>query len=104
MELNKVVIFLSILAIGILIIVPTMTKVNNSHLDKSYLVATKKITESAEKCYYEKKCLNTKITIKELIEKGYMEALVNPRTEEYFKNTSYVTVGVSSSETTLHLD
>ena len=93
MELNKIVLALTLIAIVILITVPTINKISKTHLEKKYAVVSKKIKEQAQNCYYQSICKNTTITIGELIEKGYLEKTIDPYTEEYFADEAYVIIG-----------
>ena len=90
MNTNKINIMASIVIITLLITIPTIYKVIKSHNNKLYQVVEKKAVEAAKKCYYEEKCLDTKIYLKDLYELDYLDKLSNPITKEYYNEDSYI--------------
>lgn len=70
----------------------TAYKVITSHNDKLMLVSVKRIEEAALKCYNEKKCLDTKITLSTLYEYEYLNREANPVTKEYYNEESYIEI------------
>ncbi len=56
-------------------------KVYDNHIDKLYLVVNNKIKEEARKCYLAGDC-SGEITLKELIDKEYIDVMVDPVTKE----------------------
>ncbi len=102
METNKKISILLTIVIILLIIVPTMIKVNNNHLAKLLKVETLKIKESAFTCYLKKDCKNNQIFITELIEKKYLIRGIDPRTDEYFSDNVYVLI--NNSQPFLYID
>ena len=98
MNTNKIVIFITIFAIIIIIAVPTFYKVVKENHRRLYLVTNKLVTESAERCYYESKCLSKKVTLQELYEKGYLkQEIIDPVTKVVYLNESYVEINEKDS-------
>lgn len=64
-------------------------KINKEKHDITYKVLNKKILESAEKCFNEDNCEKS-MTLGELINKGYLEALVDPDTKNYYSASSTI--------------
>lgn len=91
-NMNKWIIFATIIIIFGLIIGVTTYKVVDNHNDKLLLVKEKYIVETAKKCQIEKKCNNDTITLKELYDLKYLEKQINPVTKEYYSEESYVTL------------
>ena len=90
MNTNKLTIIGSIIAILLIVLIPTVYKVVKNHQDNLYQVIEEKIISSAKKCYFEEKCLNENITLKELYELNYLEKISNPITKEYYNEESYI--------------
>lgn len=90
MNTNKITIIGSIIAILLIILIPTVYKVIKIHHNNLYQVVEEKVINSAKKCFYEEKCLNEKIYLKELYELSYLEKVSNPITKEYYNEESYV--------------
>ena len=91
MRLNKISVFLTIIALIIIVVIPTIIKINNNHTEKLYYSVSLKFTESASKCVLDEKCnINKKILISELYELKYLDKQVNPVTKEYFNEKSYI--------------
>ncbi len=78
--------WLTVLASLVIIGLPTILKITKNHEERMYLVATKKIIESAETCFYNDECLQDEITIGELKQKGYLLDVINPQTKTYFED------------------
>ena len=93
MKMNKNF-YLSLASVAILllvIIIPSVIKVNKRHNDHLLRVVESKIIERAEDCYYKEEC-NGKITLKELYEKKYLDIVANPISKEYYNELSYVII------------
>ncbi len=90
MNINKISVIVSIVLIILIISVPTFYKVVKNHVDNLYLVVEDKIIESARKCYLEDKCLNEKITLKELYDNNYLDKVIDPISKEYYSESCYV--------------
>ena len=88
---NKDIIFTTIIIIAALISIDTILKVNKNHENNLLLVTEKKITEAAEKCFMESKCPdNSKITLQNLYDNGYLTEVANPISKEVYNSNSYV--------------
>mgnify|MGYP000117505429 FL=1 len=92
MNTNKVTFIASITVITLLLVVPTIYKVSKNHNDNLTKVAEDKIIASAKKCYYEGKCSDNKIYLKELYDKKYLDKISNPITKEYYNENSYIEI------------
>ncbi len=90
MPINKVNICLTLLGIFIIICIPAIIKVNNNYKKNLYNSVVDKIIINTKKCYNDEKCIEEKITLKELYELKYLSNLTNPVTKEYFNEKSYV--------------
>ena len=66
MNTNKLVIYVTIIAITLIIAVPTFYKVININQQRLNEVNEKLVTENAFRCYYEGKCQNKIVTLNEL--------------------------------------
>lgn len=64
-------------------------KINKEKHDIIYKVLNKKILDSAEKCFNEDNC-KSNMTLGELINKGYLESMVDPDTKEYYSTSSII--------------
>jgi len=92
MNTNKIIIIGTIIAILIILGIPTIYKVIKNHQDNLYQVVEEKIINSAKKCYYEEKCVESKILLKQLYELKYLEKVSNPISKEYYNEKSYVKI------------
>jgi len=90
MNINKITIKGSVIVILIIILIPTIYKVVNNHQNNLYQVVEEKIINGAKKCFYEEKCMNENITLKELYDLNYLEPISNPVTKEYYNEESYI--------------
>ena len=90
MNTNKITIIGSIIAVLLILGIPTIYKVVKNHHNNLYQVVEDKIINSAKKCYYEEKCLNDKIYLSELYELQYLEKVSDPISKEYYNVESYV--------------
>ena len=92
MKSNKIIVVSSIIIIILILAIPTTYKVIKNHNKNLYKVVEDKIVEKAKECYYDKKCLEEKITLKELYENEYLDKVSNPITKEYYNENSYVEI------------
>lgn len=93
MNTNKIVVYITIIAILIIVGVPTFYKVVKDNHEKLYIVTNKLVIESAERCYYEEKCENEKVTLKELYEKEYIKKeVIDPVSKIVYDEMSYVEI------------
>ncbi len=90
MNTNKIIVVSSIIVIILIIAIPTTYKVIKNHNQTLYKVVEDKIVEKAKACYYDKKCTNEKITLKELYQNKYLDKVSDPITKEYYNENSYV--------------
>ena len=97
MKKSKIILILSIIAV-LLIFVPATIFIVKTHNDSLRLVVEKKVKEAAELCFNEKKCENKKITLNELIEKGYIEKMYDPVSKELINLNSYVDLDKNAFE------
>lgn len=92
MNTNKTVIIGSIIIILLIIGIPTTYKVIKNH-QKNLLKSTEsKIVNAAKKCYFEEKCLDNKIYLKDLYNLEYLDKVSNPITKEYYNENSYIEI------------
>lgn len=90
MNTNKITIIFSVIAIFLIISIPTIYKVVKNHNNDLYKASENKIIEAAKKCYYEEICLDEKILLKDLYNLEYLDKISNPITKEYYNENSYV--------------
>ena len=88
----KRIIILTIIIILLIIGGTTAYKVINKHHQELMLVSTKRIEEAALKCYNEKRCTDTKITLSLLYELKYLNREADPITKEYYNEDSYIEI------------
>ncbi len=89
-NVNKIIIIITGCLIVLLILIPTIIKINESHNESLMLVSEKKITEAAELCYKESVCTEESVTLKFLYQNNYLEKEANPVTKVYYDDASYV--------------
>ena len=90
MNRTKWIIYITIFAILLIIIIPTTYTILKRHNDRLIAVSHKRIEEAARDCYLEEKCMEDKIMLKQLYEQKYLEKESNPITKEYYNENSYV--------------
>ena len=90
MKSNKIIVISSIIIIILIIAIPTTYKVIKNHNQNLYKVVEDKIIEKAKECYYDQKCLEDKITLKELYDNKYLDKMSDPITKEYYNENSYI--------------
>ncbi len=92
MNRNKVIINITIVAIILIILIPTVYNIIKTHNDRLIKVTEKRIEEAAKDCYLKDICKDNKITLKVLYDNKYLEKESNPITKEYYNEESYVLV------------
>lgn len=92
MNRNKVIINITIVAIILIILIPTVYNIIKKHNDRLIKVTEKRIEEAAKNCYLKDICKDNKITLKVLYDNNYLEKESNPITKEYYNENSYVLV------------
>lgn len=90
MNTNKITIIFTCISILLIISIPTIYKVVKNHNKGLYIAIENKITEAAEKCYYDEKCLDEKILLKNLYDLKYLKPVSNPITKEFYNENSYI--------------
>lgn len=90
MNTNKITIIGSVIAIVLIISIPTIYKAVKNHNNILYQVVEEKIIEAAKSCFYDSKCTNEKIYLKDLYNLEYLDSVSNPITKEYYNVESYV--------------
>ena len=74
----------------LILFIPTAYKVIKNHQNNLYQVVEDKIINGAKKCFYEEKCQDGKIYLKDLYALNYLEKMSNPVTKEYYNDESYI--------------
>ena len=92
MNRNKVIINITIVAIILIILIPTVYNIIKKHNDRLIKVTEKRIEEAAKDCYLKDICKDNKITLKVLYDNKYLKKESNPITKEYYNEESYVLV------------
>lgn len=92
MTKNKTLIYISLIIVFSAIIITTFLKVNQIHESRMLEVTTKKIVDTAKKCYYNNSCVNNQITLNELYDKMGLQLQTNPVTKKVYNENSYVVV------------
>ena len=90
MDHNKIIIYLTIIAIIVVITIPTLIKVQANYKEKMYASTISTIETAATKCVNDGLCMEDEITLKELYDNKYLDRVVNPTNKEYFKDSSYL--------------
>ena len=90
MNRNKVIIYITMTAIVLIIMIPTIYTIIKKHNDRLIEVNNKRIVEAAKECYLDKICLEEKITLKQLYDNKYLKKESNPITKEYYNENSYI--------------
>ena len=90
MNRNKFIINATIIAIVLIILIPTVYTIIKKHNDRLLTVSHKRIQEAARDCYLDGICLEEKIILQQLYDNNYLEKESNPLTKEYYNENSYV--------------
>ncbi len=90
MNSNKIIIYISLVAIILIIAVPTILNVIDYHNEKLYDAMESKILEKAKICFLEEKCKENKVTLKTLYSLNYLEKIEDPVKHIYLNDSSYV--------------
>lgn len=98
MNTNKIVIYVTIIAVIIIVGCPTFYKVMKENHRKLYIVTNKLVIEAAERCYYENVCDSNQITLKDLYDNNYLEdSVIDPVTKIVYDEMSYVEINEKDS-------
>lgn len=93
MNLNKIVIYLTVVSIIAIIAIPTAVKVVSENHEKLYLVNEKLVTEKALRCIYDGKCKENKVTLKTLYDNMYIkDKVIDPVKKSVYSEDSYVII------------
>lgn len=93
MNLNKIFIYLTTIAVIAIIAIPSAYKVVKENREKLYLVNEKLVTENALRCVYEGKCTDKKITLKTLYDNMYIKnKVIEPVKKIVYSEESYVLI------------
>lgn len=85
MNEKKAVLFLTMIATIVIVVLPTIFQIYQRHVERLYEVALREVLESAEECYRNQVCTKHEMTILELKNTGYLKSdIVNPKTKTYF--------------------
>ena len=68
----------------------TTYKIQKNHEQRIIEVVEKRIVEGALDCFFLDECQGNKVTLKELIKKGFANKEINPKTKTYYSVDSYV--------------
>ena len=88
--MKKTISIILVIIIIALFIIPGVLYVRKKHNDNLWLVIEKEVVEAADKCINAEVCKEDKITIKTLIDNGYLEKVYDPITKEAINNASYI--------------
>ena len=87
---NSYIVYITIIALVLIISIPTAYTVYKNHNDKLYEVVYNEIEYAAKKCYYDGICKDEKTKLKYLYDNKYLEKQSDPITKEYYSEDSYV--------------
>lgn len=90
MNINKIIIYVTISLSVLLVLCPTIYKVVKKHKADLYDVTNKKVIESAITCKNKNICQNDKITLKELYDNNLLDEVCDPITKQIYNDNSYV--------------
>ncbi len=87
---NRFIIYVTIIALILILGIPTYLKVNNKYKERVILTLENKIKVKAIQCWNEKKCTNNIVYLKDLYNLDYLDTLTNPITKKAVNSSSYV--------------
>lgn len=90
MNINKIIIS-TVIIILLIIGIPTIYKVINTHENNLYKVNNKLVIEAYIKCLNESNCKDENTTLEDLYNKEYLSNVVDPITKKFYNNKSYIT-------------
>lgn len=88
---NKLIIYVTIIALILILSIPTYIKVNNNYKAGVILTLKSKIKVKAIQCWNEEKCLDNTIYLRDLYNLNYLDKIINPVTKKAVNSASYVT-------------
>lgn len=83
---SKSLILFTFIIIFLVVVICTVKRVYDNHIDAEYTVLEKKLTESAKSCFLDKICEGEETTFGFLVKSGYLTSTVNPVTKEYIQD------------------
>ena len=83
---------LLVIAILLILIIPSSYAVYTTHNERLYEVLDKKIVEKAISCYDKKECITKIITLQELYDKGYLEEQIDPISKEILDHNTTIDI------------
>ena len=90
MSKNKFIIFVTIVAITLMLGIPTYSKVHNNHKTRVYMTLKEKLKTKAIQCWSENKCESDTIYLKDLYSNNYLDKLIDPMTNKEVNENSYI--------------
>ncbi|HOP65498.1 MAG TPA: hypothetical protein PLX66_00515 [Bacilli bacterium] len=87
---NKFIVYITILALILIIGIPTYLKVNKNYQERAILTIENKIKIKAVQCWNENKCPNNIIYLNDLYDLNYLDKVINPLTKEEINKEAYV--------------
>ncbi len=88
---NGKVIFLSLVVIIGMVAVPTGYKIYKNYQNNLIKVVEKEFLYQANNCFYEAKCQDKTIYLRDLYDKEYIkEEMTNPLNKKYYSKDSYI--------------
>ncbi len=88
---NRLVVFITIIAVILIIGIPTYNKVSDRYESRVDLTIKNKIKVKAIQCWNENRCLNDIVYLSDLYEIGYLDEVIDPITKKAISASSYVT-------------
>lgn len=92
MNKNILIIALTIVGIIIIITLATLLKIKENRISSKYDFIIDNFIYFSKKCVEEEKCTDNVVTLKELYKNKYIEKEINPKTNEYFNDKSYIKI------------
>lgn len=90
MNNKKITLYITIVGLTIIVLVATIIRVNETSEEKLYNSRVEEIIKSARVCVKTKLCDKDTVTLKFLYEKDLLTKEVNPKTNKYFNEESYI--------------
>ena len=89
---KRIIIVISLIGIILIITLATVLKIKETDTQNKYQFIIDNFIFYSKKCIQEQKCNNNIVTIKELYDLGYIEKQINPKTNKYFNDKSYIKI------------
>lgn len=91
-NIDKIILLTAMLVFILIITSATIIKIKTNEINREYDYLVSSFVHYAVVCKEEKKCLNENVTLKELYDNDYIDKKINPKTDEYFNENSYVNI------------